>query len=127
MGQSMRIKGENLLSEPEVYLPQIAQWMGLCFDENILNKMMHPENSPYACVGPVPARGGNDSKFMRSPKMRHGRVKEPSLKKFFEDHPDFNWVVPEVLEQLEDAPELLTSRQSLNEELFQLAHVFGYQ
>lgn len=127
MGQSMRIKGENLLSEPEIYLPQIAQWIGLPFDENILRKMMHPENSPYACVGPVPARGGNDSKFMRSPKMRHGRVKEPSLEKFFEDHPNFDWVVPKVLEQLKDAPELLTSRQSLNEELFQLAHIFGYQ
>ncbi len=126
-GQSMRIKGEDLLSEPDIYLPQISEWMGLTFNTDILNKMLHPENSPYACVGPTPAHGGNDPKFMRSPSMRHGRVKEPSLEKFFSDHPDFDWVTREVLEKLEGAPELLTSRQNLQEEVCQLSHVFGYQ
>jgi hypothetical protein len=76
----MRIKGEDVLSEPDLYLPQVAEWLGLRTDPEAIDAMKHPENSPYACIGPAPARGGNDGKFMRSPKLRPGKIKEPSLK-----------------------------------------------
>lgn len=126
VGQTMRIKGEDLLSEPEVYLPQITQWMGLQTDGHALERMMHPENSPYACVGPENARGGNDPKFMRSPKMRRGRVKEPSLEKFFEDNPALEWIGSEALEKMDAAAELFVS-DNFRKDITKLAHVFGYQ
>lgn len=80
LGQSMRIKGEDILSEPDLYLPQIAEWLGLRTDPEAIEAMKHPENSPYASIGPFLARGGNDGKFMRSPELRPGKVKEPSLR-----------------------------------------------
>ncbi len=89
-GQWMRIKGEDVLSEPEVYLPQIAEWMGLRTDSEAIEAMMHPENSPFACPGPWPVRGGNDQKFTRSPALRRGRVREPDLAAFFAKS-DWKW------------------------------------
>jgi len=80
LGQCMRIKGEDVLSETDLYLKQIAEWMGIRSDPEAIEAMKHPETSPYAKVGPFPAWAGNDGKFMRDPKLRPGRVKEPSLK-----------------------------------------------
>lgn len=139
VGQTMRIKGEDLLSEPSLYLPQIMQWLGGRDDEAAIASMMHPENSPYAYVGPSPARGGNDPKFMRSPVMRHGRVKEPSLSQFLEDNPDLNLIAPEVLAEIaaETAEEetevgmgaeaLFASGDNFAEEVTRLAHIMGYR
>lgn len=78
-GQCMRIKGEDLLSEPDVYLPQIAEWLGVRTDMEAIESMKHPENSPYACMGPENALYGNDINFLQNPKLRSGRVKEASL------------------------------------------------
>ena len=86
VGQTMRIKGENLLSQPDVYLPQIAQWLGLRTDTEAIEAMKHPENSPYAYVGSFPARGGNDVKFMRNPQLRSAPVKEDSLQTFWSEN-----------------------------------------
>ncbi|MBD1933474.1 MULTISPECIES: sulfotransferase family protein [Cyanophyceae] len=80
LGQCMRIKGEDVLSDPDLYLPQISEWLGIRTDVEAIEAMKHPEDSPYACIGPFPARGGNDTKFMRSPRLRQGKVREPSLK-----------------------------------------------
>jgi hypothetical protein len=78
-GQCMRVKGEDILSEPDTFLPQIAEWLGLRTDKAAIDEMKHPERSPYAKPGPVTARGGNDGKFMSSPALRSGKIKEPSL------------------------------------------------
>lgn len=78
-GQSMRIKGEALLSDPDIYLPQIAEWLGLRTDGEAIQAMKHPEHSPYACLGPVGARFGHDYKFLENPVLREGKVKEPLI------------------------------------------------
>jgi len=78
-GQSMRIQGEVLLSDPDLYLPQIAEWLGVRTDEEAVEAMKHPENSPYASLGPLGARFGNDVKFLKSPKLRQGKVIPPTL------------------------------------------------
>ena len=113
-GQTMRIKGENLLSQPDIYLPQIAQWMGLRTDSQAIEAMKHPENSPYAYVGAFPARGGNDPKFMRNPKLRMGTVKEPSLQEFWESN---------LSQQSEEA----NSNSELQDNISNLAFALGYQ
>jgi hypothetical protein len=74
-----RVKGEDLLSEPEIWLPKICRWAGVDDGPASVEAMLHPEHSPYAVPGPVNARGGNDAKFTHSPGLRRGRVKEPNL------------------------------------------------
>jgi len=84
-GQAIRIRGEDVLSEPDFYLAQFATWMGIRTDAEAIEEMKHPENSPFACPGPAPlAPGGNDGKFMRDPYLRVGKVKEPSMRKEIE-------------------------------------------
>jgi len=79
-GQCMRIKGEELLSNPDIYLPQIAEWLGLRTDGEAIEAMKHPEDSPYACMGPENALYGNDINFLQNPVLRPGKVVEASLR-----------------------------------------------
>lgn len=82
LGQYMRIKAEMLLSDPKFYLGQICDWAGLSSEADALEAMMHPETSPYACMGPPSARFGNDPNFLNNPKLdfdRLAKIKEPAL------------------------------------------------
>lgn len=78
-GQCMRIKGEDLLSQPDVYLPQIAEWLDIDPGPEALEAMMHPERSPFSCLGPEGAKYGNDPDFLENPVLRPGRVTQPNL------------------------------------------------
>lgn len=78
-GQCMRLKGEALLSDPHLYLPQICQWLGVRDDAAAIAAMLHPEASPFACPGPPSAPYGNDPNFLDSPALRPGAVTEPRL------------------------------------------------
>jgi hypothetical protein len=69
-GQSALIQGEWLIGEPDRYLPQIAQWLGLRADSAAITAMKHPEASPFARLGPGNARFGNDRKFLTQPALR---------------------------------------------------------
>lgn len=66
----MRIRGEELLTDPPTYLGEIAKWLELRTDQAAIEAMLHPERSPYACLGPVNARFGNDPHFLREPALR---------------------------------------------------------
>lgn len=67
VGQTMLIQGEQLLSAPELYLTQIADWLEISSDAASLAAMLHPEASPYSCIGPPNAPFGNDPNFLRNP------------------------------------------------------------
>jgi hypothetical protein len=69
-GQALRIRGEDLLNEPDTYLPHVAAWLGLRSDAKAIEAMKHPERSPYAGVGPTSAWLGNDRKFLHDPRLR---------------------------------------------------------
>ena len=69
-GQCLRVRGEDLLNEPDTYLPQVAAWLGLRTDAEDIEAMKHPECSPYAGLGPTSAWLGNDPKFLRAPRLR---------------------------------------------------------
>ena len=125
-GQTMRIKGEELLSEPDLYLPQIASWLGLRTDCEAIEAMKHPENSPYAYVGPPPVRGGNDPKFMRSPRLRQGKVKEPSLQDFWKKH-NWRWAADELKAMFKEADIDFATEAELASEITRLAQLMGYQ
>jgi hypothetical protein len=70
--QWLRLQGEAILSNPDQYLGQIAQWLGISTDRAAIEAMKHPENSPFASLGPLNAPFGNDPKFLRDPHLRNG-------------------------------------------------------
>lgn len=78
-GHYMYMQGESLLSDPLHYLPQIAEWLGISSAPASIEAMLHPENSPYSCVGPDNARGGNNSGFLQAPQLRSGPIAMPSM------------------------------------------------
>lgn len=61
VGRSIQLKGELLLSDPDNYLKQICEWLGIRIDQDIIDAMKHPEKSPYASAGPANARGREQS------------------------------------------------------------------
>jgi hypothetical protein len=124
-GQTMRIKGEDLLSDPDTYLPQIAEWLNLRTDSEAIEAMKHPENSPYAYIGPSPVRGGNDPKFMRDPHLRQGKVREPSLKDFLAKN-QWQWGTAELKTTLMETDIDIVSEEDLAEEITRLANLMGY-
>lgn len=81
-GRFARIRGEDLLRSPRLYLRQICEWIGLDTGEAAMDAMLHPENGPYASVGPPSAQYGADPKFLKNPKIDFDRlaaIAEPSL------------------------------------------------
>ena len=68
-GQVLRIRGEDLLRQPLLYLPQICDWLGLSTAPDALAAMLRPEDSPYSCIGPSNARTGANPGFLENPKL----------------------------------------------------------
>lgn len=83
-GQYIRIRGEDVLSDSHNVMSQVAEFLGLRTDDEAITAMLHPENSPYAYLGPPLAAYGNDMKFVSNPVFRPGKIKMPSLANFFE-------------------------------------------
>lgn len=77
--RKMRIRGEDIMSDPPRHLAEICRWLGIRDDAEAVEEMMHPERSPFACFGPISALFGNDPNFLRGPTFRPHKVKIPSL------------------------------------------------
>lgn len=77
--QQMRVRGEDLLGEPNRHLREISEWLGLRMDDDAIQQMKHPEQSPFARFGPLGARLGYDTSFLARPALESGRVRSPSL------------------------------------------------
>lgn len=60
-------RGEDIMSDPRLYFGQIAEWLNWRWDEDALQRMLRPQDSPYACLGPYGAPLGNDPNFLNSP------------------------------------------------------------
>ena len=103
--QRMRVRGEDLLAEPDEALHGIAAWMGLRTDAEAIEEMKHPERSPYAFLGPPGARYGNDAFFLRDPALRPSRS---------------------LLQHLEGPLSWRTDGRGFSPEVKRLAQEFGY-
>ncbi|WP_372884169.1 sulfotransferase [Shimia sp.] len=66
-GQCLTLQGEAFLGQFDRYAPQLCEWLGIRSDAEAMAAMLHPERSPYACLGPEAARYGNDPNFLKSP------------------------------------------------------------
>ena len=65
-----RVRGEDFMAEPERHLPSLCEWLGVSTERADLEAMKHPEQSPFASLGPRNALFGNDPSFLRSPHLR---------------------------------------------------------
>lgn len=102
-GQSMQLQGELLLSDPDLYLPQICEWLGISSDADAIAAMKRPEDSPYACLGPANAAYGNNMGFLENPKLRIGGLPDLRLSgplDWLEDHAEFSKDTVELAHQL---------------------------
>ncbi|MBK8183498.1 MAG: sulfotransferase [Candidatus Competibacteraceae bacterium] len=86
--QWLRVKGEEILREPDVELAAICRWLGLPSGAAELAAMKMPELSPYAHVGPVTARLGNDINFLLEPRLRPARLPEYAFTEALPWRPD---------------------------------------
>jgi hypothetical protein len=77
--RKMRMRGEELLSDPDIHLREIAEWLHLRSDPEAIDAMKHPERSPYACFGPPNAPMGGDENFFKQPVLRPFRPVSQSL------------------------------------------------
>jgi hypothetical protein len=96
--QQMTILGEDLLTDSEQELVKIAQWLGIRDDDEAVERMKHPERSPYACFGPTGARCGNDIFFLQDPRLHPARAKPQSLEGALPWRSDGRGFLPEVKE-----------------------------
>jgi hypothetical protein len=58
---------EKLLANPRAELRDICKRLALPSDDKVLTEMLHPESSPFACLGPVGANLGDDPLFLQDP------------------------------------------------------------
>lgn len=77
--RKVRLRGEDILNDLRGQLSVLCERIGLPVYPAAIEAMMHPEDSPYAQLGPVGAHLGNDVNFLRSPQVRIGRIETGSL------------------------------------------------
>jgi hypothetical protein len=105
--QYLRLRGEEILSDPDTHLRQITQWLGIRADKEAIEAMKHPENSPYACLGPMNAQFGNDPSFLQAPALRPSRGR--------------------TQQSLEGPLSWRTDGRGFSPEVNELARAFGYE
>ncbi len=68
--RALRVRSEDVLNDPRAALPRICEWLRVDASPRALEKMAHPEDSPYAVLGPATASGGWDAGFLADPVLR---------------------------------------------------------
>ena len=96
--QQMRMRGEDVMGDPQRQLAGIARWAGMRDDADAIDAMMHPERSPFACFGPITALFGNDPNFLAGPTFRPHKPKIPKLSDPVPWRDDGKGLYPEVIE-----------------------------
>jgi len=96
--QWLRVKGEDVLANPDIELARICGWLGLPCGAHELAAMKAPEQSPYAHVGPLTARLGNDINFLLEPRLRLSSLKDYDLAESLPWRPDGQGLHPVVVE-----------------------------
>ena len=97
--QWLRIRGEDLLAEPDQHLRDVCEWLEASVDDEAIGAMKHPEQSPYACFGPVNASLGSDPGFLRAPALRpRSGGEQPTLEGPLSWREDGEGFSPEVVE-----------------------------
>ena len=101
----LQITGEDFLADIDEQLKALCAWLDVSDDPEAIAAMKRPEDSPFACFGPLNALAGNDLKFLRDPRLRPYKRKPKSLEGPLPWRPDGASFHPRVVE---------------------MAHIFGY-
>lgn len=96
--QQFRVIGEGLMENPEEKLGEICRWLGIRDDAQAVEEMMHPENSPFSCFGPLSALLGNDPNFLKRSRFERHVPKVPPLDAPASWRDDGSTLFPEVIE-----------------------------
>lgn len=96
--QQIRLRGEDILSDPRSHFEQLCKWLNLAWDESIYEAMLRPQDSPYACFGPYGVHLGNDPNFLQSPAFRYQSVKLSQLDGYLPWRRDKKDFLPMVLQ-----------------------------
>jgi Sulfotransferase family len=75
----LRIVGEDFLADIDAQLVRLCRWLGISDSPEAIAAMKRPEESPFACFGPINAMIGNDPNFLREPHLRPYTRKPQSL------------------------------------------------
>jgi hypothetical protein len=95
--QQIRMRGEDIIGNPQWYLAELAEWAGWRTDAGAIEEMMHPDRSPFACFGPINALFGNDPNFLAGPEFRPHVPKMPKLTEPAPWRDDGKGLYPEVI------------------------------
>lgn len=90
------LRGEDLLLDPETHLEKICLWAGLPWSQEACERMLRPEESPFAAQGPVGAPWGNNPGFQRSPQFRRSKKPPGPLERPLPWREGDNRLFPEV-------------------------------
>lgn len=67
---TLLVRCEDLLADPDTCLREMCGHLEVDASAAAITAMLHPEHSPYACVGPPAAPSGNDPHWMEQPALR---------------------------------------------------------
>lgn len=81
--KSLRVKGEDLIGNPEKFLREIVFHLGLPVSCEDIERMKHPEQWPFAYSIPGLHDGDNDADFLANPRLRRN-VLRPDAKRIWE-------------------------------------------
>ncbi|WP_396275094.1 sulfotransferase family protein [Hyphomonas sp.] len=105
-GRHITLKGEDFLRDPISQMQPISTFLGIPWCSDYEDFILHPEWSPYACIGPQGAQFGNDVNYLLNPVF---------VKREF-TVPDFSGMpIP-----------WRTDGAQFSEEVVRLANYFGY-
>ena len=86
--RQMFVHGETFMADPKEFLKDICLWLGIDAGTEAIEAMHHPENSPFACMGPKNARLGNDPSYLEDPPLREYKARQSSLDGALDGFPD---------------------------------------
>ena len=93
----LRIAGEDFLADLDAQLLRLCRWLGVSDSPEAIAAMKRPEDSPFACFGPINAMIGNDPNFLREPHLRPYTRKPQSLEGPLPWRPDGGSFHPRVV------------------------------
>jgi hypothetical protein len=67
--RQVRVQAEAFLAQPDREVAALAAALRLPADAAAVAAMLHPEESPFALMGPVGANFGDDPQFLRNPHL----------------------------------------------------------
>jgi hypothetical protein len=66
----VRVRGEDLLSEPNIWVPRLLDWMGLNWNDDITKRMLQTELWQFSGTGPSNQLFGGDLGYLKAPTLR---------------------------------------------------------